>query len=61
MSVETQVVKRIKAGERSVNLVPQARCPECKTWIDMNGEQVVGEDFLTCECGWHGFIDGREA
>lgn len=62
MSLETRVVKRIRAGERSVNLQAQARCPECEAWTDANGEQVVSETPLACDgCGWHGYADGRDA
>lgn len=59
MTPETRIIKRIAAGERTVSLQPQARCPECETWADMDDEQVVGEVSLVCtECGWHGYVGG---
>lgn len=65
MRLETKTVKRIdpeEFGDEQRHLQAQARCPECSTWGDVDGEQLGGTVSLICsECGWHGYIDGRSA
>jgi hypothetical protein len=62
--LETQTVKRIEAGETERTLQAQAKCPKCDTWGDVDEDQFAGLVSLICgvpDCGWHGYIDGREA
>jgi hypothetical protein len=62
--LETKTVKRIDPGEygdEERHLQPQARCPRCGTFGDVDGDQLRGDVSMICAaCGWHGFIDGRE-
>lgn len=61
--LETQTVKRIDSeayGDNNRHLQPQAKCPQCEKWGDIDEDQLVGAVSLVCEiCGWHGYIDGR--
>lgn len=62
MRLETQTVKRIDVKDGPRYLQPQAKCPQCKTWADVDEEQLTGTVSLVCEiCDWHGYIDGRTA
>jgi hypothetical protein len=63
--LETQTVKRIdpeEYGDEDRHLQPQAKCPSCGEWGDVDDEQLRGEVSMICAiCGWHGYIDGRTA
>lgn len=59
--LETKTVKRSEF-DGPVFLQPQAKCPACETWGDIDEDQLVGAVSLVCEiCGWHGYVDGRTA
>lgn len=57
----TRNVKRIEIGETERRLQAQAQCPACGQWADIDHDQFDGSVSLVCECGWHGYIDGRAA
>lgn len=62
--LETQVVKRIdpvEYGDENRHLQIQAKCPSCGVWGDIDPDQLSGKVSLICDCGWHGYIDGRVA
>jgi hypothetical protein len=65
--LETRTVKRIDPeafGNDERHLQPQAKCPGCGVWGDVDEDQLTGRVSLVCEedgCGWHGHIDGTTA
>lgn len=59
--VETRTVKRIEIGQTERQLQPQAKCPGCGTWGDVDADQLAGRVSLICpECGWHDYIEARD-
>jgi hypothetical protein len=62
MPLETRSVKRAEVGDDGLHLQPQAKCPKCGTWGDVDPDQLAGTVSLVCEvCGWHGYIGGESA
>ncbi len=59
--LETRTIKRIEIGETDRHLQPQAKCPTCGVWADVDEDQLAGKVSLLCDCGWHGWTDGRIA